>query len=236
MPPRARIPAEERRRRILEAVIPVFAEKGFHGATTRELAEAAGVSEALLYRHFPSKESLFRAIFDDHLETRLSDPEVEAALRTPPSTAKLVQLVVVLVGNIAGPPDRDFARLILRSLLHDGNFTRTVFHTFRDELLSLFAEALRAAARSGDLVEDVAEDVEAATGDVWFAHHLAAALKFFSLCDEPVVPYGVPRDELLPRAVRFALRGIGLREEALRRSLGSSGELRDDRSSARRSR
>src|SRR5919106_3391967 len=60
----SRLSSEERRRAIVDAVRGVFAEKGFDGTTTRELAKAAGVSEALLYKHFPSKESLYAAMLD----------------------------------------------------------------------------------------------------------------------------------------------------------------------------
>ena len=57
-----RLSAEARKEAIVEAVRDVFAEKGFEGTTTRDLAKAAGVSEALLYKHFPSKESLYAAM------------------------------------------------------------------------------------------------------------------------------------------------------------------------------
>src|ERR1700677_4923615 len=57
-----KLSSEERRAAIIKAVRKVFAEKGFHGTTTRELAEAAGVSEALLFKHFPDKEALFSAM------------------------------------------------------------------------------------------------------------------------------------------------------------------------------
>ncbi|MGA7699839.1 MAG: helix-turn-helix domain-containing protein, partial [Thermoguttaceae bacterium] len=58
----AKLSGQERRAAIIKAVQRVFVEKGFHGTTTRELAEAAGVSEALLFKHFPSKEALYAAI------------------------------------------------------------------------------------------------------------------------------------------------------------------------------
>src|SRR5271169_4739760 len=58
----AKLSSEARRSAIIQAVRRVFAEKGFHGTTTRELARAAGVSEALLFRHFPNKEALFTAM------------------------------------------------------------------------------------------------------------------------------------------------------------------------------
>ena len=58
----AKLSSEERRAAIIQAVRRVFADKGFHGTTTRELADAAGVSEALLFKHFPNKEALFSAM------------------------------------------------------------------------------------------------------------------------------------------------------------------------------
>src|ERR687897_2864247 len=60
----ARLSADQRKQAIVDAVRDVFAEKGFDGTTTRELARAANVSEALLYKHFPSKESLYAAMLD----------------------------------------------------------------------------------------------------------------------------------------------------------------------------
>src|SRR5262245_1216387 len=60
-PPR-RLSGEQRREAILDAALPVFATKGFAGTTTRDLAKAAGVTEPVLYRHFPSKADLFLAV------------------------------------------------------------------------------------------------------------------------------------------------------------------------------
>lgn len=51
--------AEDRRAQIIESARRVFAERGFAASRTRDLAAAAGVNEAMLYRHFPSKEELF---------------------------------------------------------------------------------------------------------------------------------------------------------------------------------
>ncbi len=59
--PRRRLSAAERRQEILEAARSVFLRRGLSGARTREIAEAAGVNEALLYQHFSSKDALFEA-------------------------------------------------------------------------------------------------------------------------------------------------------------------------------
>jgi AcrR family transcriptional regulator len=59
-----RLTATARREAILDAAKPVFGALGYHLATTREIASAAGVSEALLYQHFPGKRQLFEAVIN----------------------------------------------------------------------------------------------------------------------------------------------------------------------------
>jgi len=58
---RSYLPAEERRRQIVEAAREVFSRSSLQGARTRDLARAAGVNQATLYGHFDSKEELFAA-------------------------------------------------------------------------------------------------------------------------------------------------------------------------------
>jgi TetR/AcrR family transcriptional regulator len=58
---RTYLPAEERRRRIIEAAQQVFAHTSLHRARTRQLAQAAQVNQATLFEHFSSKEDLFMA-------------------------------------------------------------------------------------------------------------------------------------------------------------------------------
>jgi AcrR family transcriptional regulator len=60
--PSRRLSAEERRAAIEAAAVPVFAEHGFRGASTSEIAAAAGCSEGLLYKLFPTKLALFAAV------------------------------------------------------------------------------------------------------------------------------------------------------------------------------
>lgn len=57
-----RMTAGGRREQILRGATQLFAEKGFRGTTTREIARQLGISEALMFKHFPSKEALYRAI------------------------------------------------------------------------------------------------------------------------------------------------------------------------------
>src|SRR5215471_3121882 len=96
-----RLSSEERRAAIIKAVRRTFAEKGFHGTTTRELAEAAGVSEALLFKHFPTKEALFTAM----KAACHSGPDlamIERLKALEPSASTLVLMVHFLVKKFVG--------------------------------------------------------------------------------------------------------------------------------------
>jgi len=56
---------DERRGPILTTAVNLFSRNGFRGTTTKEIALAAGVSEAMVFRHFANKEALYAAILDD---------------------------------------------------------------------------------------------------------------------------------------------------------------------------
>src|ERR1043166_2227934 len=60
----SRMAGEERREQILSVAMTLFSNHGFRGTTTKEIAHAAGVSEAMVFRHFATKEELYAAILD----------------------------------------------------------------------------------------------------------------------------------------------------------------------------
>lgn len=61
---KTRMTGTERRDAIVAASIRLFAEHGFRGTTTRQLAREVGVTEPVLYRHFRDKSELYRAIIE----------------------------------------------------------------------------------------------------------------------------------------------------------------------------
>lgn len=214
---------ERRREAIVTAARRVFIEKGFHGTTTRELAAAAGVSEALLFKHFPSKEALYRAIqmscFKDE-GARVT--EWVRSLVT--STQSLVSLVHDLVSHIlGGRPDDDeraFIRLVLRSLIDEGEFARLAVQGGPSHWAGKVAECIAAAGSAGDMID---EHVPANLGG-WFVNQLVMGLLVHSLPAEAVIDYGVSREELVRQIIGFCLRGMGLKEEAIRRCYASGIE------------
>lgn len=68
-PATPRLPASDRRQQLVEIALDFFSRKGFEGTTTKEIAAAAGITEAIIFRHFPSKQALYTAVIGCKLES-----------------------------------------------------------------------------------------------------------------------------------------------------------------------
>src|SRR5260370_37676134 len=147
---------DERRSAIVKSVLPLFAERGFASATSREIAEAAGVSEALIYKHFPSKESLYDEI--QNFGKKGADPAFQKLTTLEPSTSTLVHIIYYIMRSVAlGRPNDTIGwetrhRLILNSCLEDGDFPRYLFNNHFNCCLDKIDVCLEAAKVAGDLV------------------------------------------------------------------------------------
>lgn len=211
-----KLAAADRKQAILTAAAPVFARLGRAGATTKHIANAAGISEALLYKHFPGKEALYSELENHCVEAnavggRLLDSAT-------PSTATLVMGVAVLVQAVfpgigARQSHEDTKRLVTSSLLGDGRFAKAFLDRHVQPWVGLFEKSLQFARAVGD----AEPSVSTGKAEIWFVHHLANTLHLISLPEDEVVDYGLPRDELIESAVRFLLRGLGLKSEAIDR-------------------
>jgi AcrR family transcriptional regulator len=216
-PTKAKLTCEERRAAIIKAVRRLFADKGFHGTTTRELAEAAEVSEALLFKHFPNKEALYLAMLQACCPK--DSPVVERLKALEPSASSLVILVhQYIVGAVEGfGPDAEEheiqRRLMLRSLLEDGEFARFFLERAVACWITKVEECLKTAIAAGEAVPSPVQTRLAS----WFFEHIAGTLRTFVQPAKPIVNYGVSRKQLVEQAVWFALRGMGLTDEAIRR-------------------
>ncbi len=107
----------ERRGAILDCAIRLFAGKGFRGTTTRELAFAAGVSEPVLYQHFPTKQALYTAI----IESKASEghQRIGAIFKRYKTTGDDRALLTQLANGILDRYERDpdYIRLLMFSAL-----------------------------------------------------------------------------------------------------------------------
>jgi AcrR family transcriptional regulator len=66
IPPRKRLTGEERRVAILDSALTVFARRGYHASSIDDIAREAGVSKALIYEHFTSKQDLYAELLEQH--------------------------------------------------------------------------------------------------------------------------------------------------------------------------
>src|ERR1700683_4503595 len=64
-----RMTGNDRRNQLIEVALDLFYRKGFGGTTTKEIATAAGVTEAIIFRHFPTKQALSTAVLDSKAES-----------------------------------------------------------------------------------------------------------------------------------------------------------------------
>jgi AcrR family transcriptional regulator len=79
----------DRREEIMQASLHLFAERGFHGTSMRDIASEADIAEGLIYHYFASKRDLFRAIIEEHSFLPL--------LRTLPDLAEQLDLRGLLI-------------------------------------------------------------------------------------------------------------------------------------------
>src|SRR5436190_4511894 len=85
---RKRLTAEERREGIMRAAVELFAERGYHASSIDDIARAAGISKALIYEHFPSKEELHVQLLEDNAR-ELLERVTEATAGQQPAERQL---------------------------------------------------------------------------------------------------------------------------------------------------
>ncbi|MDB6064120.1 MAG: transcriptional regulator [Pedosphaera sp.] len=208
--------AEDRKVAIVKAAMPLFARKGFAETTTKDLAKAAGVSEPLIYKHFPSKEALYVEI-QNHSCNGI-DPVMQRLNDLKPSTSTLVHLVYFLMralvlGRPAGTISWDTRhRLMLKSLLEDGAYARSLYNNRFEHFCSRMEACLDAATAAGDVVKSPVSKRNRA----YFAQNFGAWLAILHLPGNPPIDYKVSSEALLDQAVSFTLRGMGVTDKALK--------------------
>lgn len=213
--PTPRLDSDERRAAIVAAAVPLFARKGFAGTTTREIAEAAGISEGLVFKHFPSKQLLYSEIL--RWLGCQGDPALECLAALPASTQTLVAMIRFMVGRYLLGSDADRAdlaprlRLVLNSCLEDGGYARQLFEGVRERVVPYFEASLAAAEAAGDVVAAPG----GAENRFWFAQHVAAMMAFAVLPPQGCIPYRGDAEQVAAEATVFILRGIGMTEAAI---------------------
>jgi TetR/AcrR family transcriptional regulator len=144
MPPR--LTAKDRRQQILEVAFGLFARKGYDGATTREIAEEAGINEALLFRHFSSKENLYWTMIEEVCQQRGRRQRVQKVLDGGGTDFEVFQGIAreILVRT---PRDRQLTRLLWFTALENHTLSARFFRTFVADYYEALANYIRQRIR-----------------------------------------------------------------------------------------
>jgi TetR/AcrR family transcriptional regulator len=146
------VSSAQRRPQILDAAADLFAANGFAGTTTRAIAQAAGTSETVLFRHFPTKERLYAAL----LEHRIPSAEVERwidDLRTLALAGDDEALFTAVVTAVVDSYRRDpvYHRLMLFAALEDNALARIAQVKYTEVLSGFLRDYVRRRQAEGTL-------------------------------------------------------------------------------------
>lgn len=201
-----RLSAEDRREQIIQVASELFAGQGFKGTTTRQIAQEAGITEALVFKYFETKDSLYRAIIDakmkDLAEWDLTAVQTGIALRDDSGVFEGVALL--LFREIHRDPT--LMRLLLFSALEDRMLSDLFFKQQITDLVELLGEYITIRIRDG--VFFTAEPMLAARGFIGMISHQVLMRDLFR--HEAYVQY---EDQAIASAyTKLFLDGIEIRE------------------------
>jgi AcrR family transcriptional regulator len=145
----SRLTASDRRQQILDVASGLFSLNGYQGTTTRQIAEEAGVNEALLFRHFPTKEKLYWTLIEELCSARGRQQRMNRIFQQGGSDFEVLRALALEFLN-RSPRDRQLTRLLWFTALENHELSAEFFNTFVAEfykqLASHIAERIRAGA------------------------------------------------------------------------------------------
>ena len=143
--PHTRVPAEGRKTQIVEVATELFARQGFNGTTTRQIAQRAAVNEAIIFRHFPTKEDLYWAVIENQCGLGAGRAKTEQRLASNADPAE------VLAGIAEDMLARDttLTRLLLFTALEKHELSDRFFRTHVSGYFELLAEYIRRNIEQG---------------------------------------------------------------------------------------
>jgi TetR/AcrR family transcriptional regulator len=144
---------EDRRKQLIEVAIDLFSKKGFGGTTTREIAAAAGVTEAIIFRHFANKQDLYTAILDykgmaTGAEEWLTEAEVFMDREDDEGLFRLILTKVIEVHRT----EPQFERLMIHAAL-EGHELAVMHHQIHLTVGARIADYIERRQRAGALVK-----------------------------------------------------------------------------------
>ena len=130
---------DKRREQILQTAVDLFSQRGFKGTTTKEIARASGVSEAMVFRHFATKDQLYGAILDNkacadgvHRFPWEANEKLQKAIKEKDDLAVFYNIAFDALNKHQS--DVAFMRLLFYSALEDHVLAERFFHDFIERI------------------------------------------------------------------------------------------------------
>jgi AcrR family transcriptional regulator len=195
---------QERQQQILHAAAKVFAAKGFAGATIRDIARAARVSEGSIYLYFKNKQDLLV-----HLPRQFMQPPIEAFQAAslhadvPPAPQALLESMVRNMVQVI-TQNRELLRVLFTSLPTMDQATRA---TYMREVPAYAMETFETYIRARQAAGEFRAGIDPAIA----ARIMPGMMMFFLLVQEIVQPGDMPRyeyEKIIPNVIEIFLHGI----------------------------
>lgn len=133
--------------RILDAAIKLFAQKGFRGTTTREIAAAASANEALIFRHFPTKQQLYSAIIEQKMQDRFRSDLLDATTAPACPRELFRRIGKSLLDTISGDPT--MVRLLYFSALEQHELSDLFYESYTRRFIGLMTQRIQEGINAG---------------------------------------------------------------------------------------
>jgi AcrR family transcriptional regulator len=150
----ARMTGGDRRLQILRIAMHLFSQHGFRGTTTKEIAAAAGVSEAMVFRHFATKEELYSAILDQKacVHDEMDPCQIVAEAIARKDDAAVFEGIALDALN-HHESDPEFQRLLLHSALEQHELAQMFWDKFVRRVYKSLTAYIRERQREGAIVK-----------------------------------------------------------------------------------
>jgi TetR/AcrR family transcriptional regulator, fatty acid metabolism regulator protein len=152
----ARTAQNDKRARILDAAIKVFAGRGFHSATVAEIAKGAGVADGTIYLYFKGKDDLLLRLFDEKMTELLAEARAELAKEksAPDRLQRFIQLHLALVER-----NPDLASVLIVELRQSAQFLKSADRAKLSAYVDLIAEVVSDGQENGELERNISPAV-----------------------------------------------------------------------------
>ena len=152
--PVGRMTGDKRREQILQTAVSLFSQRGFKGTTTKEIARAAGVSEAMVFRHFENKDALYGAILDTkgcqdgvHRFPWEENETLRKAIEQKDDLAVFYNIAFDALNKHQA--DVGFMRLLFYSALEEHELADRFFHEFIERIYEFICGYIETRQRDG---------------------------------------------------------------------------------------